>query len=154
MMELPIGSIFCYPSPICPDVFLPYDGRELSKSAYRELYVLIGDTWVKQPQHSFCQVYESQSGDGMMSESELHLKTISIEYEIKNIQSNNTISFNEVLTPSEQKTELEGIDRVKLSFLGIFIGSLKILGSNKTTHRHVIHEIKVKDASNTTFQYV
>lgn len=45
MKELPIGCIFCYPSPICPDGFLPCDGRELSKQEYPELYALIKDTW-------------------------------------------------------------------------------------------------------------
>lgn len=45
MAELPIGCIFCYPSPICPDGFLPCDGRELSKKEYPELYALIKDTW-------------------------------------------------------------------------------------------------------------
>lgn len=45
MNELPIGCIFCYPSPICPDGFLPCDGRELSKSLYPELYKLIKGTW-------------------------------------------------------------------------------------------------------------
>lgn len=44
-MELPIGSIFCYPSPICPEGFMPCDGRELSKKEYAELYALIRDTW-------------------------------------------------------------------------------------------------------------
>ena len=37
-MELPIGSIICYPSTICPEGFMPCDGRELSKQAYPELY--------------------------------------------------------------------------------------------------------------------
>lgn len=45
MKELPIGCIFCYPSPICPEGFLPCDGRELSKKEYPELYALIKDTW-------------------------------------------------------------------------------------------------------------
>lgn len=45
MNNLPIGAIFCYPSPICPDGFLPCDGRELSKKEYPELYALIKDTW-------------------------------------------------------------------------------------------------------------
>lgn len=45
MNELPIGCIFCYPSPICPEGFLPCDGRELSKQEYPELYSLIKGTW-------------------------------------------------------------------------------------------------------------
>ena len=45
MIEMPIGCIFCYPSPICPDGFLPCAGRELSKKEYPELYALIKDTW-------------------------------------------------------------------------------------------------------------
>lgn len=45
MTNLPIGCIFCYPSPICPEGFMPCDGRELSKNAYAELYKLIGGTW-------------------------------------------------------------------------------------------------------------
>lgn len=45
MNELPIGCIFCYPSPICPEGYLPCDGRELSKQEYPELYSLIKGTW-------------------------------------------------------------------------------------------------------------
>ena len=45
MSNLPIGCIFCYPSPICPEGFLPCDGRELSKKAYPELYAIVKGTW-------------------------------------------------------------------------------------------------------------
>lgn len=45
MENLPIGCIFCYPSPICPEGFMPCDGRELSKQAYPELYAVIKNTW-------------------------------------------------------------------------------------------------------------
>ena len=45
MLELPIGCIFCYPSPVCPEGFMPCDGRELSKMTYSQLYKLIGGTW-------------------------------------------------------------------------------------------------------------
>lgn len=53
MSEMPIGCIFCYPSPICPEGFLPCDGRELSKKVYSELYALIGDTWGEPPSTFF-----------------------------------------------------------------------------------------------------
>lgn len=45
MNTLPVGCIICYPSPICPEGFLPCDGRELSKQQYPELYALIKGTW-------------------------------------------------------------------------------------------------------------
>lgn len=192
MSEIPIGCIFCYPSPICPEGFLPCDGRELSKSMYPELYKLIKGTWGETGKTFFLPDLRGQfvrgwddgngvdpesgadsirkfgseqadtfqghahdlSVNGMMSESELHLKSKSIEYGTNSIQSNNTTSFNVVLTPSEQKSELERIERVKQGFLGSFIGLLAKFGSNKITHRHELPEIKVKDASNSTFQKV
>lgn len=192
MSGIPIGCVLCFATQKYPDDFLPCDGRELSKSAYRELYALIGDTWgetistfflpdlrglfvrgwddgngvdpesgadsVRKFGSEQADTFQGHAHDlsinGVMSESELHLKSKSIEYGTNTIQSNNTVSFNEVLTPSEQKTELERIEKVKQGFLGSFIGYLAKLRSNKIAHRHELPEIKVKDASNSTFQKV
>lgn len=44
-MELPIGSIICYPSAICPEGFMPCDGREFSKQACPKLCAVIKNTW-------------------------------------------------------------------------------------------------------------
>ena len=137
MNEIPIGCVLCFATQKIPDGFLPCDGRELSKSAYREQYALIGNTWGETTSTFFLpdlrglfvrgwddgngidpesgadsiRIFGSEQADsfqghahdlsvnGMMSESELHLKSKSIEYGTNTIQSNNTTSFNVVLTP-------------------------------------------------------
>ena len=192
MNGIPIGCVLCFATQKYPDGFLPCDGRELSKSLYRELYTMIGDTWGETTSTFFLPDLRGQfvrgwddgngvdpesgadcirkfgseqadsfqghahnlSVNGMMSESELHLKSKYIEYGTNTIQNNKTTSFNVVLTPSEQKTELERIERAKQGFLGSFIGLFAKFGSNKIMHRHELPEIKVKDASNSTFQKV
>lgn len=192
MDGIPIGCVLCFATPKHPDGFLPCDGRELSKSAYRELYASIGNTWGETSSTFFLpdlrglfvrgwddgngvdpesgadsiRKFGSEQADafqghahelsinGVMSESELFLKSKSIEYGTNTIQSNNTVSFRDILTLSEQKEELEKIEKAKQGLFGSFIGFLAKWGSNKISHRHELPEIKVKDASNSTFQKV
>lgn len=195
MNGIPIGCVLCFATRKYPDGFLPCDGRELSKSVYRELYTVIGDTWGETTSTFFLpdlrglfirgwddgNGVDSESGadsirkfgseqtdtfqghahdlsiDGMMSESELYLKSRSIEYGTNAIQSNNTLSFNEVLTSSElqneQKKRKERIEKQGV-ITSMFLSFLDRIRFMKIAHRHELPEIKVKDASNSTFQEV
>ena len=43
--DSPIGTIFAFSSTITPRDFLPCDGRAVSRTTYKELYSVIGDTY-------------------------------------------------------------------------------------------------------------
>lgn len=158
MNGIPIGCVLCFATQKYPDDFLPCDGRELSKSVYRELYTVIGDTWGETTSTFFLpdlrgqfvrgwddgngvdpesgadsvRKFGSEQADtfqghahdlsinGVMSESELHLKSKSIEYGTNTIQSNNTVSFNEVLPPLGTKDRARENRKSEARFLWIF----------------------------------
>ncbi len=60
MNGLPISSILCFPSEICPEGFLPCDGRELSKQAYPELYQIAKGVWEETPKTFFLPDLQGQ----------------------------------------------------------------------------------------------
>lgn len=60
MNGLPIGCILCFPSEICPEAFLPCDGRELSKQAYPLLYQIVKGLWEETPKTFFLPDLQGQ----------------------------------------------------------------------------------------------
>lgn len=190
MNELPIGCIFCYPSPICPDGFLPCDGRELSKNTYHELYKLIKGTWGETSKTFFLpdlrglfvrgwdeegnvdpeREFGSEQDDaiqghghelsikGEISESVLYYDTKTISYGTNTIASNESISFNSILTPSEHQTQVESIKKIVQQcgtlFGNIVRGMSSRLSDIGIKHKHELPDIEVKDAISSTYQKV
>lgn len=60
MNGLPIGCILCFPSEICPEGFLPCDGRELSKQSYPDLYKIVKGVWEETPNTFFLPYLQGQ----------------------------------------------------------------------------------------------
>ena len=186
MNEIPIGCIFCYPSPISPDGFLPCDGRELSKKEYSELYAVIKNTWGEtemtfflpdlqgqfvrgwdkdeniDPQRKFgseqADTLQGHSHElfirGEISEARLDYEHHNIEYGTNTIFSNNSISFNSVLIPSQKKDEDEYIENIKKKYRFFRCFSNMLLKRVGIHHSHELPKIKIKDAVSSTFQEV
>lgn len=171
---------------------MPCDGREISKTAYAELYRIIGGTWGETTSTFFLPDLRGQfvrgwdDGDGVdpdsgadyvrpfgseqidtfqghsheisingkVSESNLYYKTRSVEYGTNSISSNRTLSFKEILTPEEIKSEKETRERQMRSIIRPILKFFTGLSSKKISHQHELPEIIVKDASNSTFQKV
>lgn len=183
-MELPIGCIFCYPSPVCPEGFLPCDGRELSKTTYSQLYKLIGGTW-GETATTFCLpdlrgqfVRGWDDGDGVDPDSgadnvrkfgseqtdtfQGHGHELYIDGEMSECSlpfNKNTIEYKKGDSSASFSTilspsEIDSINR-KMEYVASQFGFLKKLVKDfGLKHSHRLPEMKVKDAQSSTFQKV
>ena len=193
MDNLPIGCIFCFPSHICPEGYLPCDGRELSKEAYSELYNLIRGTW-GETASTFCLpdlrgqfIRGWDDGDGVdpdsgadsvrkfgstqsdaiqghrhdlliegeLSEALSYFDKKTIEYGTNTISSNESTTFNSVVTPLEREQAKEKVKKFD-GFLNEILKSISkdMFSQLEIRHTHKLPKIQVEDATNSTFQKI
>lgn len=181
-MELPIGSIICYPSPICPEGFMPCDGRELSKQAYPELYAVIKNTWgetdttffLPDLQGLFVRGWDKDEnidpqrifGSEQIDTLQGHRHELSISgkmseagmtYEHHEIKyGTNTFAENSSLSFNSLITPIEKQSRVSFAnrFKGIFGVLIKDKGDSEVRHSHELPKIEISDVASSTFQQV
>lgn len=169
MAELPIGSIICFSSEVCPEGYMPCDGRELPKNAYKELYFLIGGRWGETPT-TFClpdirgqfvrgwdkegnvdseRIFGSLQEDAFQGHG--HGVSIlgktsesSLHYEIKSIQyGTNTFSSNDEISFNSvlNPEEYQHKINAQKTALSIFGSAIKKLQKWLTPHIKHSHEL-------------
>lgn len=182
MENLPIGCIFCYPSPICPEGFMPCDGRELSKQAYPELYAVIKNTWgetdttfsLPDLQGLFVRGWDKDEnidpqrkfGSEQIDTLQGHRHELSISgkmteaglnykhHEIK--YGTNTFAEDSSLSFNSLITPIEKQSRDYFAnhFKKIFGVLIKDKGDSEVRHSHELPKIEIGDVASSTFQQV
>ena len=98
--------------------------------------------------------------DGKISEASLDYKSNEIRYGTNTFSDNESIKFNSVLTSSESREVSERLNSLRQTYGKLFehlcggLLSRKFANGTGITHSHELPTIKVKDASNSTFQKI